>query len=62
MFIWIAFFFALLSDLLMGDDIIKLQGYRWKKNGTEFEVVSFSDEKIVVRVLNQRAIARSREM
>lgn len=49
-----------LSDLLMGDDIIKLQGYRWKKNGTEFEVVSFSDEKIVVRVLNQRAIARSR--
>ena len=53
---------SVLSDLLMGDDIIKLQGYRWKKNGTEFEVVSFSDEKIVVRVLNQRAIARSRGM
>lgn len=49
-----------LSDLLMGDDIVKLQGYRWKKNGVEFKIDSCSDEKIVVQVLNQRAIARSR--
>lgn len=51
---------SVLSDLLMGDDIVKLQGYRWKKNGVEFKIDSCSDEKIVVQVLNQRAIARSR--
>ena len=51
---------SVLSDLLMGDDIVKLQGYHWKKNGVEFKIDSCSDEKIVVQVLNQRAIARSR--
>ena len=36
---------SVLSDLLMGDDIVKLQGYRWKKNGVEFKIDSCSDEK-----------------
>lgn len=49
-----------LSDLIMGENIVNLNGYCWKKNGAEFEVISVLEEKIVVRVLNKRAIARSR--
>lgn len=45
---------------LKGGKRTSAKSYEREEKDHYIEVVSFSDEKIVVRVLNQRAIARSR--
>lgn len=46
-----------LADVQMDDEtIVSLDHYKWKKNGVEYQVISHKDGKIVLRVLNRKAL------
>lgn len=46
-----------ISDLMMGDEVLCLDNYKWKtKNGIECKVLSCTAEEIVIEVVNRPAL------